>query len=100
MADPNLPTWENAKNIIASTTSSTYFSKPKNLACRNLCNKVPPKNFQILLGLRLNYALKTPRVKNNTKTIMKRFRNDIDENTSSNKDQKIKKRKTTYQNST
>jgi hypothetical protein len=77
VADPNLPTWENAKNIIASTTSSTYFSKPKNLACHNLCTKVPPKNFQILLGLGLNYALKTPRVKNNTKTIMKRFRNDI-----------------------
>lgn len=57
MADPALPTKQNATLCLGSHPCWFYFNKPQNMACHDLTTHAkPPMNFRKLLGLGLNFC--------------------------------------------
>ena len=79
--NPSLPTWANIQNILLQTPSNSYFHCPNNKAIHLLINRnsekhLPPGTAQ-LLGLSLNFNIKTPFPSNNIKATIERFKRDI-----------------------
>jgi hypothetical protein len=72
IADPKKQIWANIPAALKSIHAMTYLNSPLNLHCHNLCTKLqPPKGFNHLLGLGLNFCIEqrkpTPTIKNTIK---------------------------------
>jgi hypothetical protein len=59
VADPEKSYSYNLAIFLFRQSAFLLYSRPRNLACHNLCSRLqPPKNFQSLLGLGLNFCPK------------------------------------------
>ena len=78
LADPSLPIWKNVLQTLGDMTTDQYFSHPTNLQCHNyLGDHLMPKGAKVLLGLGLNYCIKTERPTNKLTKTITRIREDI-----------------------
>ncbi len=76
LANPSKAIWENIQAIIGES----IINKPSNMACHDLTTNTTmkaPKQARNLLGLGLNFAIKTTAPTNNIKTTINKFQNDI-----------------------
>ena len=79
LVDPALAPSQNAALQLGVMPPWLYFSRPVNLAYHNLCSdtgKVAP-NFRALLGLGLNFCLRTPYCSGPNDPDSERFRRDL-----------------------
>ena len=61
LADPTLPLWQNVEKRIREMDLSEFKARPVNMSCHNLLRyNVIPKGTTSLLGLGLNYCIKSP----------------------------------------
>jgi hypothetical protein len=59
-SDPNKPLWENIPNALKTLLTQFFLQTPTNLWCHNLCKNITlPPGYNQLLGLGLNYYIKT-----------------------------------------
>ena len=79
IASPNLTVWENAKKQLGEINTVKCFNKVHKLAYHNLCqNYKPPSGLKSLLGLSLNFSLKSTRpMVNKIHLAFKRMQRDI-----------------------
>lgn len=80
VADPTWPLWKNVERRIGEMSEEEFNMRPANMACHNLLRDgVPsPNGTKTLLGLGLNYCIKSPlRSKITTKHTFTRLREDV-----------------------
>ena len=76
ICNPEIPSWENAKIQIGTTTKFEYFNKIKNNKFHNLCTyKTTPKNLGTTLGLGLKFCLQSSTPNQNMD--LERFQSDV-----------------------
>ena len=79
VADPKLPVWQNAVRRIKKLTFADYESRfITNLSCHNLLTNLPlPRGTTQLLGLGLNFCLRSPSISRTTTHTFNRLTADI-----------------------
>jgi hypothetical protein len=78
VADPELPLWENVEKQIGKMDMAELLARPRNTACHNLLesNTMPPGVPQ-LLGLGMNYCIKSLSTRETTIHTFRRLAEDV-----------------------
>ena len=78
LADPSKPLWYNVEKRFEEMDVAEYEARPRNMACHNLLvtNKLPAGT-NSLLGLGLNYCIKSSTTTTTTSKTFNRLTEDI-----------------------